>query len=238
MVAAVVRCEEIGFEPQVPAPSRDEVLARYRALRRISKRHHTHAMELVSPDAILQHARRIGLAEGRTFILDNIDELTLAYDLAVYTAPPGRTRALDRYARSTRLAPGSDEARVIEAMRHARFAVGVVQRRHEAAGLIVFDMFRQTEFWLVDEGLEISLPEGTAFATRYYTPDRFSMTAGFGVPVDRDVLTDALDAAPQLLRKSQAEAVDDRRFAESIFRTAILEGIAANIRFQDPPGTR
>src|SRR5438046_347752 len=104
MVAAVVRREEFGFEHQASNPSRDEVLTRYRALRRISQRHHSKVMELVSPDAILQHARRLGLAEGKTFILDNMDELTLAFDLAVYTAPPGRSRALDRYVRSARFA--------------------------------------------------------------------------------------------------------------------------------------
>jgi hypothetical protein len=237
MVAAAVRREEFRAASQAPAPSRDAVLARYRALRRISKQHQTKALALVSTDAMLQQARRLGLAQGKTLILDSIDEMTLIYDLAVHTAPPGRTRALDRYVRSARVAPGSDEARVLEAMRQARFAIGVVLRRHEAAGLIMFDIFRETEFWLVDEGFEISLAEGATVATRYYTPDSFAMTAGFGVPIDRDMLERALDAAPQLLRKSHTEALDDRHFAEAIFRQAVLNGITANMKYQDPPGT-
>jgi hypothetical protein len=32
-------------------------------------------------------------------------------------------------------------------------------RRHSVAGLIVKDLFRGFEFWLVDEGLESSLPD-------------------------------------------------------------------------------
>jgi hypothetical protein len=37
-------------------------------------------------------------------------------DLAIHTAPPGRSRVIDRYARSAQLPPGSDEALMLEAM--------------------------------------------------------------------------------------------------------------------------
>jgi len=90
---------------------------------------------------------------------------------------------------------------------------------------------------LVDEGLEISLPAGTAFATRYYAPDRLVMTASVGMPVDLDLLASALDSAPQLMHKSHAEAVDDRRFAEALHRAALADGIMENIAYQDPPDT-
>jgi hypothetical protein len=236
MVAAVGLQKENTVEQQALLPSRSDVLARYRLLRGISKRHHSEAMKHLSKEAILQHARRLGLAFGKTLILDNMDELTLAFDLAIYTAPAGRSRAIDRYARSSQFAPGSDEAIMLGAMRNARFAVLLVQRRHPSAGLIVTDVFRKIELWLVDEGLEISLPVGTAFATRYCAPDRFVVTAGVGMPVDIELLTSAVESAPQLLRKSRAEAFEDRRFAEAVYRAAIADGIMAGIAYQDTPG--
>jgi hypothetical protein len=236
MVAAVALQKEPAFENQEPMAIRGEVLARYRQLREISKRHHSNVMDFLSKDAIMHHARRLGLAVGRTLILDSMDELTLAVDLAIHTAPADRSRAIDRYARSARFAHGSDEALVLEAMCNARFAVVLVQRRHQAAGLIVTDLFRKTELWLVDEGLEISLPAGTAFATRYFTPDRFSMTAGVGMPVDFTVLTNAIESAPQLLRKSPAQVPDDRRFAEAVYRATIADGTMEGITYRDPTG--
>ncbi|MGD0026959.1 MAG: hypothetical protein ABSC37_20455 [Xanthobacteraceae bacterium] len=236
MVAAVALRKENTFEQQGPLPSREAVLARYRYLREISMRHHSNVMKCLSKDAIFHHARRLGLADGNTLILDSMDELTLAFDLAIYTAGAGRSRAIERYARSAQLAQASDEALVLEAMCNARFAIVLVQRRHQSAGLIVTDLFRNVELWLVDEGLEMSLPAGTAFATRYYAPDRFVMTAGVGMPVDFVLLTSALDSAPQLLRKSQAEAIEDRRFAEAVYRAAIGDGIMEKVIFQDPVG--
>ena len=235
MVAAVALRTEGNVEPQVP--SRGEVLARYRHLREISKRHHSDALKLLSRDAILHQARRLGLADGKVLILDSMDELTLAFDLAIHTAPAGRSRAIDRYARSTRFASGSDEALMLEAMCNARFAIVVVRRRHPSAGLIVTDLFRKVDLWLMDEGLEVSLPVGTVFATRYFAPDRFVVTAGVGMPVDLDLLTSAIESVPQLPRKPRAEAIDDRRFAEAIYRAAIAAGIMENMTYQDTVGS-
>jgi hypothetical protein len=160
----------------------------------------------------------------------------LAFDLAIYTAAGGRSRAIDRYAKSAQFAQGSDEALVLEAMRNARFAVVSVERLHQSAGVIVVDLFRNIELWLVDEGLERSLSVGTAFATRYYALDGFIMTAGVAVPVDDDLMISALASAPRLLRKSQAEAIEDRRFAEAVYRAAIADGVMENVTFQDPTG--
>lgn len=235
MVAAVALRTEDNVEPQVP--SRGEVLARYCHLREISKRHHSDALKLLSRDAILHQARRLGLADGKVLILDSMDELTLAFDLAIHTAPAGRSGAIDRYAKSTRFASGSDEALMLEAMCNARFAIVVVRRRHPSAGLIVTDLFRKVDLWLMDEGLELSLPVGTVFATRYFAPDRFVVTAGVGMPVDLDLLTSAIESVPQLLRKPRAEAIDDRRFAEAIYRAAIAAGIMENMTYQDTVGS-
>jgi hypothetical protein len=107
MVAAVALRKEDAFENQAPAPTRDCVLARYRHMREISKRHNSNVMRFLSKDAILHHARRLGLAVGKTLVLDSMDELTLAFDLAIHTAAAGRSRAIDRYARSAQLAAGS-----------------------------------------------------------------------------------------------------------------------------------
>ena len=169
-----------------PSMSREEVLARYRHLRAISTRHHTEAMNFLSRPALLEQARHLGLAAGETLVAESFDELTLAFDLAIHTARPDHTRAIDRYAGAAQLQPGSDEALVLEAMRQARFSLWRVERRHEVVGLVVQDLLRQDEVWLVDEALERSAPEGMVAAMRLCTPDTFAMTCGVIVPVDRE----------------------------------------------------
>jgi len=216
--------------------SRAQIIDRYRRYRAVSTRHNSGAVKCLSSEALMEQARRLGIARGRTLILDTEDELALVFDLALYWRQGGRKRPLDRYAASQRLAPDSDEARVLDAMLAARFALIRVERRHPEAGLIVSDLIREEEFWLVDEGMESTAPIGLRMATRVYSPDEFHMAAGVFVPLAGLLLMSALERRPLLLRMGLDEAVEDRRFAEAIYREAIRAGVMERVRFQDPPG--
>jgi hypothetical protein len=225
----------LAIEPLARRP-RMEVIDRYRRFRAISRAHNSGALNCVSTEALMEQARRLGIARGRTLILNTEDELALLYDLALYARQGGRKRPLDRYAASQRLWPDSDEARVLDAMLAARFALIRVERRHPEAGLIVSDLTREEEFWLVDEGMESTVPIGFKMATRVYSPGDFHMGAGVFVPWEGLLLMSALERRPLLLRMSLHVAVEDRRFAETIYREAIRAGVMERVRFQDPPG--
>lgn len=215
--------------------SREEVLTRYRHLRAISTRHHTEAMNFFSRPALLEQARHLGLAVGETLAAESFDELTLAFDLAIHTARPDHTRAVDRYAGAAQLQPGSDEALVLEAMRQARFSLWRVERRHEVVGLVVRDLLRQDEAWLVDEALERSAPEGMVAAMRLCTPDAFAMTCGVIVPVDRGLIEEALAEVLPRVRGSPDRVANDRRFATAVYRTAVARGLMARVGFEEAP---
>lgn len=111
-----------------------------------------------------------------------------------------------------------------------------VRDRHPVAGLLVRDVFRKLDLWLMDEGLEQSMPEGAMLATRYYHPADFIMTAGVIVPVDLTLLEAAVETVPHLMRMPQVEALEDRRFAEAVYRAAIEDGVMEKVSYQDPPG--
>src|SRR3954463_8562271 len=85
--------------------TRDQILQRYRHLRVISIGHHSGAMAFVSKQAVLEHAKRLGLATAGMLIAESEAEMTLGFDLALYPAKQHRSRALDRYARATPLPP-------------------------------------------------------------------------------------------------------------------------------------
>jgi len=217
--------------------SREEILTRYRHLRALATRHHSEALKFLSRSAILEQARHLGLTRGKMLVAESLDEMTLAFDLAIHTARPGHSRAIDRYARAAQLPPGSDEFVVLEAMRQARFSVWRVERRHEIAGLIVQDLLRQDEAWLVDEALEQSAPEGMVMAMRLCTPDAFAMTSGIIVPVDREVMEEVLDQVLPRVRGEPDQVANDRRFASAIYRIAVANGLMERVSFEEPPSS-
>jgi hypothetical protein len=216
------------------AMSREEILTRYRRLREISTHHHSEALRFVPRSALLEQARRLELTVGKTLVAESMDELTLAFDLSLYTAAaPGRSRGIDRYARTAGANPGSDDDVMLQAMRQARFSVWQVEHPHETAGLLVQDLMREESVWLVDENLERTAPAGMALAMRVSTPEAFAMTCGVIVPIDAALIDEVFDELLGRVRGEPDVIANDRRFATAIYRLAIKDGIMDQISFAD-----
>ena len=93
---------ETGSLTAMAAPGRDAIVARYRHLRQINRRHQEAALRFVPATALRKQAQRLGLMARNTFVAESVAEITLAFDLCLFTAPPGRSCAMERYARSIR----------------------------------------------------------------------------------------------------------------------------------------
>src|SRR6516165_6843448 len=194
---------------------REDVLRRYRQLRAIGTHHHSAALKLM----------------GRTLVANTEEEMTLVFDLAIYTAKEGRSRAIDRYAKVAQLPPDSDERSMLEAMRHAQFSIWRVAGRHNTCGLVVNDVLRQSESWLVDESLERSGASGMCFAGRLCDADPFAITSGVVVPVDQPMLEDVLSDILACRRAEPERIGDDPRFAAAIYRAALDTGVLDAVVF-------
>ncbi|HEX7565680.1 MAG TPA: hypothetical protein VF396_20905, partial [Bradyrhizobium sp.] len=190
------------------------------------------------PDVVLDWARRLDLTQGKAVVTDSEYEIGLAEDLAIYVARLGRSHPLDRYARAAAFAPGSDEAIVLEAMRHARFSLWRIERRHPTTGLILRDLLRDEETWLVDEAMAKNAPLGVEMAARLLQPDDFAMTARLIVPVIPDLMTlpdlmeEVFTRAPALRRIRGDVLARDPRFAIGIYRAAVATGAMDFVRFK------
>jgi hypothetical protein len=210
--------------------TRTEILTRYRRLRQISKEHHHAVLGIIAPDVLLDWAKRLGLTEGKKVVLGSEHEMTLAEDLATYLPRPGRSHPLDRYARAAQFSPGSDEALVLKAMRRARFSVWRVERRHETAGLILRDVMRSEDIWLVDETMEKNPPLGVEIAGRLLRLEGFAMTARIVVPVSLDLLKEVFDRTPAVRLAEGDLLPEDPRFAIGIYRAAVVTGAMDSVR--------
>ena len=239
--AALLRARQPPLSPALPGSPlmiRPEILSRYRRLRQISKEQHEAVLDIIAPSVLLDWARRLDLTEGKAIVLENDNEMTLPEDLAIYLPRPGRTHPLERYARVARFAPGSDEAIVLAAMRRARFSLWRVERRHPTTGLILRDLLRGEETWLVDEAMEKNAPPGVEMAARLLQPESFAMTARIIVPLLPDLMTlpevmeEVFTRAPALRRLRGDALAGDPRFAIGFYRAAVATGAMDRVLFQ------
>jgi hypothetical protein len=224
--------------PEPPLMTRSEILSRYRHLRQISKEQHEAVLHIIAPAIVLDWAKRIDLMQGKTVVSDSEYEFALAEDLAIYLPRLGRSHPLDRYARTVGFAPSSDEAIVLAAMRQARFSLWRVERDHETTGLILRDLLREEEIWLIDEAMTKNARPGQEMAARLVQPDRFAMTARVIVPINPALMTrpelmeEVFTRAPAL-RSLQGKALaEDLRFAICVYRAAVATGAMDFVRFE------
>jgi hypothetical protein len=210
--------------------TREETLIRYRHLRGINTQQQNNSLKFISRNTMLDYGRRLGLLHGRTLVCEET-EMPFLFDLAVHTAREGRTRAIDRYARSVQLAEGSDEAMMLKAAQQARFCVWRVEGLRQPAGLSVRDFIGERDLWLLDEGMESCDPIGAVIAGRLMAVEDFVMTCGVIVPLNKDVLNEALESAPNLGDRDLAATLQHPRFAVAIYRAAITTGVVSSVEY-------
>ncbi len=212
---------------------RQETLERYRHLRAINKSHHTEITKHLPKKSFLTWGKRLGLIKGKkTLVANSMSEVHLLNDLAIYSARLSKTTAVERYRNRAGFPRESDEAVVLDAMCDFRFAFIMIMRRHPVAGLIVSDLLRQEEIWLMDEGLEETVPEGYAFASRLFKPDEFYMTTGVGIPVDEGVVEEIAAVCPNMSPDTITNERNNVRFIEAVYKTAIKIGAMDTISFE------
>jgi hypothetical protein len=213
--------------------TRDEKLTRYRRLREINARQQTGAVRHIARDTILDCGRRLGVVHGGTLVCDSTSEMVLVFDLCVYTGKAGRSRGIDRYARSVGPTLAGDEAMMLRAAQAAQFRIWRVDRPHEIVGLWVVDIILGDTMWLIDEGLEASCRSGLVFAGRLMAVEDFVMTCGVSVPLSVTLLAAAMDNMPNMGSASGEDLLNDPRFAVGIYRSAIETRTMERMQFVD-----
>lgn len=202
---------------------RTEVLTRYRRLKEFRLKHGNAIIKRLPKKTVLHWGKRIGLVRGKTFVASTMEEMTLVIDLAVYSTRSEKISPVERYRRSSKFAVGSEDDLMLDAMCRSFFSLFLVKRRHLAAGLILEDLLRQEEVWLMDEGLEQTASDGAVLASRATKPDAFHMTTGAPIPMIRDAIENvtAVHPFPDASLAGGATA----EFVETVYRSAVSQGL-------------
>jgi hypothetical protein len=212
----------------------EAVLTRYRERRSILTELQTAAMNSVPATAMLDYAKRIGLVQAGVLRPGSRAEMTLVFDLAVHTAPPGRSRAIDRIAKQRKLPAEGEEAAIMRALTDASFTFWRVDGPHEAAGIMAHDLAHRRSFWLMDEWLAKSAKPGDRFVARLANLGDYWISCGAIVPID-DVVLQLAAADTRNFQGADSDAIrSDRRFAEAFYRAAVTGGTMRAVAFREP----
>ncbi|MBX6744394.1 MAG: hypothetical protein IRY87_20350 [Acetobacteraceae bacterium] len=196
-----------------------EIEALYRRCAGLRRGFQEAALRSVPLPKLREAAERLGLPVASELAQVSEGDLAFAFDLAVYSAPPGRSRAIDRVARPRR-AMQDEAALVLDALTHSWFSVFRSLGPHPEAGLLLEDALLGGEVWVVDEALAEFSGPGAVLAMRLGRLRGFAMTCGPVVPLDEPILA----GFRQILAEAPlpaAEMTADPRFATLIYQRAL-----------------
>ena len=218
---------------EMHAFNRAGILSRYRRYSVLRKDIQSTAPENIPDSRFLAHAKRIGLSDGKVLFTDDDIELTLVFDLALYTAEAGRTRAIDRCARKRLTVSKPDEALVLQGLQASRFSIFRTIGRCEPAGVLLEDLMRGGTTPLLDEGLEQSARPGEVFAMRVAPIEEFVITCGAVVPMNIETFDEIIDFLTDGAPDAELAALaDHRRFATSLYQLAVALGLMSFIAYR------
>jgi hypothetical protein len=196
-----------------------EIEGLYRRCALLRQRFQDAALRSVPVPKVVEQAGRLGLPVTQELAQVSEGDLSFAFDLSVYTAPPGRSRAIDRVARGQRAAQG-EAALVLSALTSAWFSVFRVLGPHPEAGLLLEDVLLGGQVWALDEALAESAAPGTILASRIGRVRGFAVTCGVVAVLDEAMLAGfrgVLSAADVPV----GDMVADPRFATLIYQRAL-----------------
>jgi hypothetical protein len=213
---------------------------RYARLRRVGLELNTRLTEALPHHAFNQGGKKLGLLKRNVLTLDSEDEIAVLADFCIHDVRGPRGNTVERYLADFPPPVGSDELILLQALRQARYALIVVERKEFGVGAYVRDLLRDEAFFLTDMGLGSTAPVGMVLAARIMTADGITMTTGAALPAavfspaERDQLLQRLKAAvhgKDFRDLTPAEAGD---LAATLIRTCLQQGAAERIAYIEP----
>ncbi len=163
--------------------TRDEALALYRPIRASIRRVLGDAVGACSRADIMRAAKQLGCwDDGAITVPEGGEDKTfeMISDVALFEPNQRGRRAYDRFLSGPAQQLGAPDLALAERMARAWFSIFRSAGRHGAAGVWLEDLLDgNRRFWMMDEGLEASAPEGATFGVRLFDAGPFH--AGFGV---------------------------------------------------------
>jgi hypothetical protein len=142
-------------------------------------------------------------------------------DLALFTAPPGRTSAVERLVRTLRLSPGSDEGRALAGLAKARFALFALTGCAAGGATPARDLMSGQPLRIDDAQLAtLPAPAGLRFAARLAPVGDLAVVAGATIPLD-DAMLEAVRPWQSRDGRSWTNPI---RAAEAFYRHALRRG--------------
>ena len=217
----------------------DAIAAEYARLRPISFKFNNAIVKTLIGDEITAAARSLGMFHANTIVADSEVEMAVLMDHAIYEIRREGMNAVERYARDSHAAEGSDERRLLDGMVRAEYGVISVTRVVRAVGVHVVEVFRDSERFLCDNGFSTTAVPGVMFASRLVPMGAWWKTSGAALPMTEEageIVRDLMKNLSGPLEESVLELAPE--LPTKMIRALLSNHAAESIRYDGPNSNR
>ncbi|MGD0185241.1 MAG: hypothetical protein ABSC25_08315 [Roseiarcus sp.] len=168
--------------------TRDEALAIYRPIRAAIRRVLKAAVPVCNHADLTRAAKQLGLWEDGKIVLPDGDAAAeMLSDIALFEPNQRGRRAFDHFLAEQAGQLAAAEMEIARRMGQAFFSLFQCTSRQGLAGVWIEDLLDgNRRLWLVDEGMEKSVPTGEPFGMRLFDAGHFHVGFGIVVPSDEE----------------------------------------------------
>lgn len=217
-----------------------ELLARYKQLRQIGLQLNNRLVNTLSRNILDEGGKRLGILKKNALVLDSEDEMAVLMDYCIHDVRRQGVNAIERYLVESPPSPDSDEMKLLQALRQARYSFFAVESVEPGVGVHVHDLLRDEPLFLIDVGFSQTACPGMILAARVMTPGGIGMTTGAALPVGMLASTERtrfLQSIKTIFKDRDFRRLPPEEASElaaTVIRTCLQQGAAAHIRYIEP----
>ena len=218
----------------------DEVLRTYRRLRNVLTDMNKGFVRRLPKNSLMECAKKLGLAKGKVMVFNNPDETSVLFDYCLHNSRTRGKTLMESYAEETPPPPGSDEMTLLRALIDSFFSVFQVRQVDKGRGVLLHDIFKEDEVFLMDIGLGDTGVEKMVVAGRLLPLADFHMSTGALVPFWHEPVLEAVGPImdkwllhhPDMGRTKLSPALE-ANFSAQLIRAALRAGAIRAISYLD-----
>ena len=215
-----------------------ELVNRYKQLRKINRKLNNILPRQLSKQAIEKCGQKLGIMNGNTLVLQDMDEISVVMDYCIYDYYENRSNAVSRYMVKFPPAPDSDEHVVLKAMSESFYTLIQVEHVLPGVGVQADDLLGDKQFLIIDLGFSETATQGLVLATRLLSFADFTMTSGAPLVVFPETLSEIFDVVLQQFVTEEGEYINidvqqKPDLTAAIIRLCLKNESSAHTKYRD-----
>ncbi len=208
------------------ATSDNEILDRYRAARALGRDLQVRLIKDLPKPALPECAKKLGLVKSGTLIINQDDEIAIAYDYCLHHFRRVGKNAIEK---SLETSSEAQETAWLEALTRARFSVFMVESIAAHRGARLLDLIQGESLDLIDLGLASTGQPGLILVGRIVNFDHLHLTSGTLIPIPPAIFESQIRPVFEKFER----AVSDRSAPLSPSQAAALEAQVTRIALHE-----